>query len=145
MGVGFDVALRSLKAEDVENAGHHGIGLQRPIRINGEPRRGAVVNDAASWEVLVLMPGNRSGQVAPCQAARAEAAPCLPNLEVAASVGQEVAIAFALSQRRGVDRKPDKGGAFPDTPKDAEKGTVCAARTHRVNCGEVLRPAARSL
>jgi len=78
VGIRPDIALRPLQTEGVEDAGHHGVCLQSAIRIDSEPGCWAVINDAPTWEVLVLVPDDGAWQATGGQSGRAEAPPSLP-------------------------------------------------------------------
>ena len=122
MRVRSEIALRPPQLEGVEDARHDGVALQRPVRIDREPRGRAVIYDAAAWEVFVFVPSDGRRQFTAGQPGGAEATPRLPNFVVPAGVGQEVAIAFGIGEQGEVGHDAEGGGTVSDAPEDADMG-----------------------
>ncbi len=129
MQVAFDNRLRAVQSE----SGCHGADdlgrLNAAVGVDDEARLRLFIHDPAARPFVVFGRCDVSGKPERRKARRAEPAPLLPKLIVAARVGQAIAIRLSLGEGRTVgdedaaDAPEDSNGGVA---KRVESGIVCA-------------------
>ena len=69
-------------SKSLNKKSHYSVRLQRWVSINGKSLGSAMINNAATRKIFILVPNNRLRKITFSQSIRAKTAPCLPNGKV---------------------------------------------------------------